>query len=227
MKPHSRLNGLCCLLAVLLLLSLSSSALAAERGIDMDCEGSIVLSLFYESRPVSGGDLRLYKVGEVEQDDGSCFFRLSDAFGARVLDQSALDSPELVGQLAGDSDLNTLEYRSTTFGADGKATFSGVSPGLYLLTQTKAASGFQLVSPILVSVPYYVSDEEGYSYDVDASVKPALERHAQPSPLPTPKPPLPQTGQLNWPVPVMAGLGLCFIVAGVLLLFSDKRRTGP
>ena len=61
-----------------------------------------------------------------------------------------------------------------------------MKPGLYLLTQSKPAEGFQLISPILVSVPYHVSEEEGYVYDVDASVKPAVEREATPSPSPPP-----------------------------------------
>ena len=34
---------------------------------------------------------------------------------------------------------------------------------------------------------------------------------------------LPQTGQLNWPVPVLAGLGTLFLAAGVILLTKKKE----
>ena len=36
-------------------------------------------------------------------------------------------------------------------------------------------------------------------------------------------PKLIQTGQLNWPVPVLAGLGTLFLAAGVILLTKKKE----
>ena len=215
------------LLALLIMLGgLSVRALAAERGIDTEREGSIHLSLFYENQPVSGGNLRLYLVGKVEEDDGNYAFRLLDSLGGERLDQKALDSPDLTERLAENKVLSTLDYRETVFGTDGIALFDKLTPGLYLLIQTKAADGFQLISPLLVSVPYYADAESGYVYDVDASVKPAVDREAETEPSTTkePEPFLPQTGQLNWPVPVLAAFGLIFTACGVLLLLSDRRR---
>lgn len=223
MKNHRCLRGLCCLLALLLWLgSLSVPACAAD--FDPEREGSLSLSLFYEGRPVSGGDLRLYRVGEAVLDGADRFFRLVDALGGSLLDQKALDSPGLAERLAAEDALAGLSFRGTVFGVDGTARFDAVSPGLYLLTQSSPAEGFAPISPFLVSLPYYMGAEKGYVYDVDASVKPAAAREAQPSPTPKPDGPLPETGQLNWPVPVMAGLGLCFLLLGALLLRSDRRR---
>ena len=72
MKTHRLMRRVCCLLVALVLLGVSSGpALAADRGIDMDREGSIVLSLFYDGKPVSGGNLRLYKAGEAIRN--SCY----------------------------------------------------------------------------------------------------------------------------------------------------------
>ena len=42
------------------------------------------------------------------------------------------------------------------------------------------------------------------------------------SPSTPDKPVLPQTGQLNWPVPVLAGGGIALVAAGLWL--SRKRR---
>ena len=49
--------------------------------------------------------------------------------------------------------------------------------------------------------------------------------------MPPPPPPsepdgpdLPQTGQLNWPVPVLAVLGMLLVTAGVVLCTTEKRR---
>ena len=119
-----------------------------------------------------------------------------------------------------------------------EALFSeNVKPGLYLLVQTQACPGFQKLKPILVSVPMYNPEKDSYDYQVDATVKPAVKRETEPSPTPTPTaspsptpkpgPKLPQTGQLNWPVPVLACGGVIFLLLGLWLLGSDRRRSQP
>ena len=87
------------------------------------------------------------------------------------------------------------------------------------------------MDPVLVSVPFMDPKTGEYTYDVDATVKPAVIRETEPtptpspSPTPTPGPKLPQTGQLNWPIPVLAGAGVFFILLGLWLLGSDRRRS--
>ena len=97
-----------------------------------------------------------------------------------------------------------------------------MEPGLYLLVQYKAAEGYEAAAPFLVSVP--MNEDGTYIYDVDASPKVELTKAPQPTPTPTPKPPtLAQTGQLNWPVPVLAIIGLCLFSLGWLLRFGRKK----
>ena len=89
--------------------------------------------------------------------------------------------------------------------------------------QNRAAEGYSKLSPFLVSVPYL---EEGrYVYDVTAAVKSELEREPETTP-PTTKPPqkLPQTGQLNWPVPVLATAGMMTLVFGWWLRGGRKKE---
>ena len=226
MKHNGTIRFLSGLLLALLLLMGSGVFACAERSIDLDRDGSLQLRCMFDGKPVSGGDLRLYRVADVEQEDGDYYFRLLERFGGNKLEQKDLDAPGLAGRLAGSSGLRDLEYRSTVFDASGKASFSAVKPGLYLLGQSRAAKGFQGMAPFLVSVPLYDKVKDCYLYDVDISVKPALEREVKPTPSPTPPPGsrLPQTGQLNWPVPLLAGLGLACVLAGGLLLRSDRRR---
>ena len=45
-----------------------------------------------------------------------------------------------------------------------------------------------------------------------------------PPPPPPPPPHLPQTGQLNWPIPVMAMMGCAMFVLGVFL-YSGRKGT--
>lgn len=231
MKRNGMKRAAAMLLLVLLLGgSFSARAFAVERGIDLDRSGSIRLSCFYDGKPVVGGDLRLYRVADVEMDEnGNYSFRLLERFGGDKLGQAELDAPGLADRLANASGLKDLEYRSTEFDATGHAQFDSVKPGLYLLVQSKAAKGYQKMAPFLVSVPYFVSEETGYVYDVDAAVKPAVEREVKPTPTPGPTPPphLPQTGQLNWPVPVLAGVGVLLLLLGTVLVVSDgpKKKT--
>ncbi len=45
-----------------------------------------------------------------------------------------------------------------------------------------------------------------------------------PTPTPTPAPVLPQTGQLNWPIPLLAVAGLGIFIAGWILRFGKKKE---
>ena len=114
-------------------------------------------------------------------------------------------------------------YTQTQSVKKGKATFTGLSTGLYLIVQNKAATGFTKMDPFLISVPYL--DDGEYQYDVTAAVKPELKREPEPTDptKPKPGPKLPQTGQLNWPIPAMVIVGLALFVLGWELCFGKKR----
>ena len=226
MKPHRLCRRAAALLVcALLVCALSVPACADGRGIDPDREGSVSMSCSYLSRPVSGGDMALYRVADVEQDDGSYYFRLRDDLGGERLDQKGLDAPDLANRIASAPTLGAPD-QTLVFDAQGKVLFRGLKPGLYLLRQNRAASGYEKMLPVLVSLPWFDPKSESYLYDIDATVKPETARTATPTPPPTtpPGPKLPQTGQLNWPVPVMAGLGLLCVISGAALLAGDQRR---
>ena len=56
-----------------------------------------------------------------------------------------------------------------------------------------------------------------------APAVPAAETPVNPPVADARAPKLIQTGQLNWPVPVLAGLGTLFLAAGVILLTKKKE----
>ena len=112
-------------------------------------------------------------------------------------------------------------------GEDGKVTFSSLPFGLYLAVQKTAPAGYGKTEPFLVSLPYLYEGE--YQYDVASQPKTDLEREVPTkptSPATNPTFPggkkLPQTGQLWWPVPVLACGGLGCIVVGLF----RRRRAG-
>lgn len=237
MKINRAFRQLFSMFAIILLLVCLAVPAFADAGIDMERNSSIELSCFYESTPVSGGNLLLYQVAAVESDDGNYYFRLVEALGGGKLTQEDLDRSALAGELAGQAGLQNLGSREETFGNDGYVRFQNLRPGLYLLVQTKPAPGYERMDPVLVSIPFMDPKTGEYIYDVDATVKPAVKRETEPSPTPTPTaspsptpkpgPKLPQTGQLNWPVPVLACGGVIFLLLGFWLLGSDRRRSQP
>ena len=232
------------LLALLFLLALPVSA-AAQTVPDESRNGhcSITVSMTYKGKAVRGGTLALYKVGDVAEDGGNYSFVPAEEIQADIPEFGDIESPDLAGKLCKlESKLTPVTDLPKKVGEDGNATFSDLTFGLYLVVQKTAASGYGKTAPFLVSVPYLYADE--YQYDVTSQPKTDLEREVPTKPTgpttkptkptdpttkptkptgPTTKPTtssgggkkLPQTGQLWWPVPVLACAGLGCIAVGL------------
>lgn len=212
------------LLAAILLLCMSVTATAHDVP-DLSRDGSISITMRKGETVVSGGSLTLYPVGEISEDDGSYSFVPAGVFKNCVEAFDDLDSAKLASDLAAFAKDNA-EGRTLQVGADGKAVFRGVVPGLYLVVQETAAEGWNCAAPFLISIP---NMEDGvYVYDVEASPKveltPAPEKPKEPTPSKPADPTLPQTGQLNWPVPLLTIAGLCLFAAGWAMRFGGKKE---
>lgn len=231
------------LLLLLTLLCLLALPVSAAQTLDLTRTGSIRLTMRYDGKPIGGGDLTLYPVATVRIDDGNAVFSpvagLEDfSFSAQELAQAELAERVLakVKELG-------LSGQTKPIGSDGTVQFDNLSLGLYLLEQKTAADGYSRVRPFLVSLPL---EEDGtLLYDVDASPKPEPltpegtepsepseptspttptrpSAPANPTTPVTPSTVLPQTGQLNWPIPVLLALGCICLLAGLLLLRKER-----
>ena len=109
-----------------------------------------------------------------------------------------------------------------TVNDSGIAVFGDLKAGLYLIVQKQAAEGYDAIQPFLVTVP--IMENGQYVYDVDAHPKAGTSSRKTTQTPPTQEvlSALPQTGQLNWPVPVLAVTGAVLVAAGVVL----KKRSG-
>ena len=215
------------LLALLLLLGLPLSA-AAHPVPDESRNGhcSITVSMTYKGKAVRGGKLALYKVGDVVENDGNYSFVPVEAIRGDIPEFGDIESPELAGKLAKlEKQLTPVTADPVTVGKDGKATFSNLTFGLYLVVQKTAASGYRKIAPFLVSVPYLYRDE--YQYELTSQPKTDLEQEVKPT-----SPPssgggggkLPQTGQLWWPVPLLICAGLGCIAVGLFRRREDRNE---
>jgi LPXTG-motif cell wall-anchored protein len=207
--------------SILLCLSLIAHAHDAPQERD-DC--SINVTVRYNSENVDGGTLTAIKVGYVDQDDGNYFF--SQAFtGLKLEDIASPGAAAVQEEFYTNNKDNYSFYTQTRTVTNGKATFSGLSTGLYLIVQEQLANGFSRMNAFLVAVPYLENGE--YQYHVTAMIKSELDRElepTEPSPTEPEDPKLPQTGQLNWPIPIMAAAGLAFFVFGWILCFRKKKE---
>ena len=205
------------LLAVLCLGTLVLPAFAAEK------TGSVTIQL-YGDKKVTGGLFYLYKVGRLEDDR----FRALDAFDSVVttFTQQDLDDPDMPGDLLKiikKKDSGIKESYKGQFKKSNSATVEDVKPGVYLVVQQNAIQGYEKFSPFLITVP-----KDG-KYDVTSNSKVSTPKK---DPKPTTAPPettkpsgkLPQTGQLNWPVPVLAAAGLALFATGALLRRSGRKE---
>lgn len=135
---------------------------------------------------------------------------------------------------------------------NGTAVFSQLDTGLYLVigSNTKVSGTQYHSAPFLVSIPEQTSDGTAWTYAVTANPKsepsdnqpkddgdntdhPADKTEPNTKPEPSDKHPsgsdtvkkdLPDTGILQWPIPVLAGTGLVLMILGWKINRNKKNQ---
>lgn len=210
------------ILAVVFLCAMSAAAYAYDVP-DLNRKGTINITMNQGDSAVGGGTLTLYHVGAVQEDDGNYGFVFIDDFIDCDVSLEDISSPKLAEGLADYAKEHNVKGVSQSIGEDGKLSFENLELGLYLLVQNKAANGYAAIKPFLVSIP--INENGIYVYTVDASPKMELDREPKPdNPVKPSEPSLPQTGQMNWPVPILAVSGMLLFSIGWVLRFGRKRN---
>lgn len=236
MKFVKRLSTL--LLALSLGAAVALPAYAHEVP-DPSRTGSIRFSMLYDGSAVGGGSLTLHRVGDVAEEDGNYTFTLTEAYAASGADLTDLTDTALAAGLADYTTANGIAGEEVTIGSDGTAAADGLALGLYLVMQDQPAEGYEPIAPFLVSVPMWDETAGAYLYTVDAAPKLGGLTKTPPAATAAPAKPdagdpdtvttataaatLPQTGQLNWPVPVLTLVGLLLMLAGWYLRARAKE----
>lgn len=207
--------------ALIALALLGALTVSAHEVPDLTKTGTITLIMEWNGEPQEGGTLAIFRVGDVTESDGDYGFACVPEIEAVSLGD--LNDPDLAAALAEAAGKAGLDSVSAPI-ADGRAHFADVVPGLYVVVQTAPTEGFCALRPFLISMPKF---EDGhYVTDVTAhpktSLEPAPTEPTEPRPTQPDDPKLPQTGQLNWPVPMLAVSGLALFAAGCFLRFGRK-----
>lgn len=194
---------------------------------DLNRKGTLTLVMEWDGEPLDSGKLTLYRVGDIVSAAGDDFFtpvpELKDS-GISFEELRDTRLPQKLAELALQEKLDPVQAPIQ----EGEAVFDALQTGLYVVTQKEAdaCGGFEPVQPFLISLPHW--NGHHYIYDRTAQPKVALEiaptEPTEPKPTEPKDPTLPQTGQLNWPVPVMAVSGLILLFSGILLCTGKKAR---
>ncbi|MCD7863030.1 MAG: hypothetical protein LUG61_05865 [Lachnospiraceae bacterium] len=235
------------LMAVVLLCvgSLTVSASTAASGsVDLTKTGSLTVTLQETggAATVSDGALTIYQVADVSIVDHNLSYTYTSAFSACTVSLADLSDDSLADDLYAWMSGRNIIGTSQTLSSDGTVTFSGLSLGLYLVVQTTGSTGYYAVDPFVVSIPMTIDSQ--WVYEVNASpkveTKPVTpEEPEEPGEPETPQEPetpeetqapetgtvvLPQTGQLNWPIPLLTVGGCILFVIGWVLTLTDRKR---
>lgn len=282
LKKHTAalLLGLVLLAACALPAFATSANIKLTDGHGNPNTGSIHVNLYdsTNNKALSGGELTVYRVAEVQRKNGNLSFEYCGDFDGCAIELGDLTDSTLAGQLQ-EYLSDNAEGTVREVDANGNVNFDDLELGLYLVVQTKASKGYKPVNSFLVSLP--MAEDGKWNYAVDASPKVGAYTPTKPDTPPTPPTPptpdhpdtptppdnpdnpvfpgnpdnpvapghpdhpaapgnpdspvlpghpdnpvmsgLPQTGQLNWPVPVLAVSGVVLFAFGWAL--DRKYRT--
>ena len=219
MKHRILHNPIFFLLLTVLLLTGCMAVEGRAAPPDLQRSGSIRVRLLDQGVPVQGGSLTAFQAGEIILKDGIWQYALTPDFHGSGVDLQDLQEPQLAADLAAWALRRGLQGVTNPSGRDGETLFPSLKPGLYLLVQQEALEGYLPVAPFLVTVPS--QDGDRWIYDVDATPKTAVTPEIPEGPE---KPNIPQTGQLRWPVPVLAFAGVVLFMLGWGLYVKKDGR---
>ena len=121
-----------------------------------------------QGKPVSDGELTMYQVATTQ---GSAL-KFEAAFSGCGVGLDEVASAESASKLAAWVERGGVSAQaSQTVGNDGRAVFSNLAQGVYLVVQAQEAPGYYALTPFVVSLPMTDDTGAGLVYDVEASPK--------------------------------------------------------
>ncbi len=225
-----------------LLIGFMGIAVNAQTSLDPNRLGSITVTLKDTSgNTISGGEITMYQAAYMSSDGTTMIY--TDSFADCAADINNLTSNTLADELC-EFVSNRNITGDTRFSDDsGRICFDGLRTGVYLFVQENASEGYEIMLPFVVILPLFDTE---YIYDIDAEPKmdsiaiiptvtptPVPQDTATPTPetgiatsvpsnTPSTNPRLPQTGQLNWPIPVLVISGLFLIIVGGIMIRAKE-----
>lgn len=244
MKKVGRIGILAVAVGILSAVNMTAfTARASESAVlEQSRKGSITVDVRSADtgEAIPGGVLTLYMAASAEQTQEGVRFELTEAFKESKADLSGIresdaGAKELAAELERFADGKALPGQSVTVDENGQAVWKELELGVYLIVNTAPADGYEPLTSFLATVPRYLNG--AYVYDIQAKPKPERAHPDSPDRSdPSSGTPsgntvntvntvntgdvLPRTGQLWWPVPVLALAGMLLVLLG----WHERRR---
>lgn len=213
-------NKLLILILSICIISLFPTELYAATYTQSDLtqtSGSVSVRIQDKKKAVSGGSLLLYQVAKLEENTDAISLVYCDEYASCDIDLETDNMKKLAEDLLAYTTKEKIKGQNLKINKKGFAKAKEIPLGLYLIAQDQPAKGYEAIGAFVVMIPY---EEDGQlAYDLNASPKVEIKQKETPKETePEHDPPgrLPKTGQLWWPVMLLASAGLLFFVIGWL-----------
>ena len=245
MRKFNRIAKLCLAAAITVLLIAVMCLNAFAAAPDLQRKGSITFTMAYNSIPVPGGTLSLYRIATVMELAGDLHYNWVPELEDSGLLLSKRNTEVFADRISMLIDSRSLPSVTRTISGHGKVTFSDLPCGLYVIYQRTPAAGFEPINAFCISIPMLEDNE--FVYDISGSPKPRPEtttteitvtRVTVTTPgsesTTSPEEPttasheederLPQTGQLWWPAWLTGAIGLMMFGVGLSLRITTRQE---
>lgn len=158
-------------------------------GIDLTQNGSltVIFQTKNEHEAVPGAKFTIYKVENLIDENGRTEWTTDFAnCGISLSGLSTSEANQAAKDLAAYAKENSITGSEQTTDTNGKATFSNLALGTYLVVLTETPKAYETIDPFLLTVP--MEDDAGNTiYDITAQPKTGKLPVATPKPQSTPK----------------------------------------
>lgn len=217
---------------------LSSGIVAsASEMIDLSSKGTITVEIKNTDTGIVVKDealVEIFCVASINEDNTLSL--LEDYKGISV-DFDKLNAEkeiELANNLMTRITKNNISATDKERNDKGIYRFADLPVGMYLITYTTKNTNIT-VAPFLVTIPIWNTEKNKYIYDLHVYPKHGVEEGEPPTITTNPPatkpittkptdPTLPQTGVLQWPIPVLVVLGLILFSAGWIDWYKKRRE---
>lgn len=142
--------------------------------VDPEQTGSITLSMQDGNTALNTGSLECIQVGRVEiNEEGNPEYVYTDAFAGEKMPLKNIHLPSVGKELDAYATNNKITGKTGLI-RSGSCRFSSLKPGVYLIRQKTKTTGYEEITPFLMTMPEYDEKTETYLYDVAAAPKTAI-----------------------------------------------------
>lgn len=216
---------LCCLLCCIAILCLTATSVFANNDLDGSDEiGMIHFDFSDGETPITGGSIQLRQIAVWHRDSWTYSWCEGYENCGMALKLKSI-TPDNAKRLFVFAETNRLPARTIEIGPDGAADVRDLEYGLYLVSQVEPFEGYLPMTPAFIHVPIQVNRELIYHVDAKPKIEPLIPETTVPSTTEPGIPDIPDTGQINWPIPVLLLAGSVLMILGLCLRKEKNHET--